>query len=199
MQISVKTDIEAALRKLETVTEQKQFRFAVARALTLTAVDVQKQVRLDLRKKFQIRRDWVVNNVRMEKATKENLTATVYHPADFMGRQEEGGTKTPFGNYIAVPTSLVRRTKKEVIRKSDRPKNLGDRAEVIDFEGNKWLALKRPRKTATGPKLRLLYLLVPRASIKAAFWLSEGGIRVARAQFRANLDRALREAVANAR
>jgi hypothetical protein len=196
---SVQTDIEAALRKLSSIAEAQQFRFATAKALTQTAVDVQKEVRKNMPSRFIIRRQWVINGIMIERATKANLEASVYSRDKFMGLQEFGGQKGPLRNYLAIPTSMVRRTKTDIIAKSDRPGALGDKVSIIDFNGHKWLALKKPRKGANGAKLRLLYLLIPRAQIKKRLGLELDGMRVAKANFATNLQSALEQAMRTAR
>lgn len=199
MQISVQSDIEAAMRKLATLTEQRQFAFATAKALTQTAYDVQKELRANMPQRFILRRQWVVQGIRVDKATKASLTATVYSRDKFMGLQEFGGTKGPLRNYLAVPTRMVKRTKTDMIAKSDRPQALGDKAAVVDYNGHKWLALKKGRKGATGNQMRLLYLLIPRAQIKERLGLNKDGMKIARAKFAQNLQDALEYAVRSAR
>lgn len=199
MQISVQSDIEDALRKLQTLTEQQQFAFATAKALTQTAYDVQQELRKNMPQRFILRRQWIVQGIRVDKATKTNLTATVYSRDKFMERQEFGGTKSPLRNYIAIPTKMVRRTKTDMIAKSDRPGQLGDKAAIVDYNGHKWLALKKGRKGAGGQQMRLLYLLVPRAQIKERLGLNKDGMKIARAKFAQNLQDALEYAVRTAR
>lgn len=199
LQINVQSDIAAAMRRLSSITEKQQFAFATARALTQTAAQVQTEVKKNMPSRFTLRRQWIVQGIRIERATKSNLTATVYSRDAFMGRQEFGGPKSPLRNYLAIPTSMVRRTKTDLVRKSDKPGALGDKASVVDVNGRKYLALKRPRKGANGKKLRLLYLLVPRASIKKRLGLTEDGVRVARAQFVKNLEQSLEDALRSAR
>lgn len=199
MQISVQTNIEAALRKLKSISERQQFAFATARALTQTAAQVQAEVKKNMPSRFTLRRQWIVQGIRIERATKQNLTATVYSRDKFMGLQEMGGPKSPLRNFLAIPTSMVRRTKTDMVRKSDKPRALGDKAEIVEVKGRKYLALKKPRKGANGKRLRLLYLLVPRAKIAPRLKLGEDGVRVARAQFVANLERALEDALRSAR
>lgn len=199
IQISVSSEIENAIRQLQTISEAQQFRFAVAKALTATAVEVQKEVRKNMPGRFTLRRQWVVNGILVERATKDNLTATVYSRDKFMGLQEVGGPKSPLRQYLALPTSMVRRTKTDMITKADRPKNLGDKAEVIEYEGRKWLALKRPRKGANNQRLRLLYLLVPRAQLQKRLGLGEDAQKIARLRFSANLRDAMEFALRTAR
>ena len=198
LSISVQSDLTQAIARLRSVTEAQQFRFAAARALTQTAAEVQAEVRRNMPSRFTLRRQWVVQGIRIERATKDNLESVVYSRDRFMGLQEAGGTKTPLGNYIAVPTAAVRRTKSQLIAKSDRPAALGDRAHVIDYNGHKWLALKKSRKV-NGGRLRLLYLLIPRAHLAERLGLRKDGMRVVRARFRENLAASLAAAVASAR
>ena len=198
--LSVQSDLLQALAKLRSITEAQQMRFATAKALTSTAYAVQREVKANMPSRFTLRRNWIVQGIRVERATKQNLEAMVYSRDKFMRLQEEGGGKNPARNYIAVPTRAVKRTKTDIIRKSDRPAALGDKAEVVDYNGHKWLALKKARKGANkGGQLRLLYLLVPRAQIDQRLGLNKDGQRVARAVFRAELQKALADAVRTAR
>lgn len=197
--ISVATDINKAVAKIRSITEAQQLRFATARALTQTAVEVQQEVRRNMPSRFQLRRQWIVQGIRVDRATKQALVATVYSRDKFMRLQESGGTKSPMRNYIAIPTSLVRRTPRELIRRSDRPQALGDKAEVIDFRGDKYIALKKPRRAANGQRLRLLYLLATRAGIRKRLGLETDGDQIVRRNFAANLQRALEDAVRTAR
>lgn len=199
LSVSVQSDIEKAMAKLRSVAEAQQFRFAVAKALTMTAAEVQQEVRKNMPQRFTLRRQWVVQGIRIEKATKANLEALVYSRDKFMGLQETGGAKNALRRYLAIPTSMVRRTKTDIIRKSDRPSSLGDKAEIIEYNGHTWLALKKPRKGAGGQQLRLLYLLIPRANLEKRLGLEKDGLRVSRARFQANLEMALEQAMRTAR
>ena len=191
--------LDAALSQLQTIADQKQFRFSVAKALTQTAADIQQEVRKNMPGRFIIRRPWVINGIRIERATPANLSATIYSRDKFMGLQELGGEKNPLRQYLAIPTSLVRRTKTDVIRKADRPKELGDKVEIIEFRGHKWLALKKARKAGNNQRLRLLYLLIPRAHINKRLGLADDAIKVARANFAPNLRSAIEYALRTAR
>jgi hypothetical protein len=199
MQITVETDIERAIAQLKSITEAQQLKFAVAKALTQTAYDVQKEVRANMPGRFILRRQWIVQGIKVDKATKEDLTALVYSKDKFMALQESGGMKGALRNYIAIPTSMVKRTKTDVIAKSDRPGALGDKAEIIHMNGHAWLALKKARKAGNGQRLKLLYLLVPKAQMKAKLGLDKDGQRVVRAKFAGNLEDALAQAVRTAR
>ena len=196
----VTSDITRAMAQLKSLAEASQFKFAVAKALTQTAYEVQAEVKRNMPGRFTLRRQWIVQGMRVERATKTDLVATVYSRDKFMGFQEFGGPKSPLRNYIAVPTKAVRRTKTQMISKADRPKSLGDKVEIVEVNGDKYLALKkRNRVGASGNKLRLLYLLIPRAQMHERLMLRQDGERIARARFLPNLQRAIDEAVRSAR
>lgn len=197
--ISVESDLRRAIEQLKSLAALQQVQFATARALTLTAVEVQRQVRAEMPARFTLRRQWIVNGIRVEKATKQKLEALVFSRDDFMGLQEFGGTKDPRKRFLAIPTRAVRRTKSDIVAKRDRPQNLGDRVEVIEYKGNKWLALKRSRTGNSGNQLRLLYLLVPRAQLHERLGLREIGNRVTRERFMPIWRQCLEDAMRTAR
>lgn len=197
--MNIQSNIKQAVVKLQSITDAKQLPFAIARALTVTARDVQDEVRNNLTQRFTLRNNWVRQGIQIQRATKQNLESMVFSRDAFMGLQEVGGAKSPLGNYLAVPTSLVRRTPKDMIRKADRPKSLGNKAEVIEFMGRKWLALKRSRKGRNKNDLRLMYLLVPRADIEPRLKLRDDGLRVSQAVFERRLQESLELALRTAR
>lgn len=198
--ISVKSDVERITRQLGAITTDKNLRFAVARALTMTAANVQTEVRGNMPQRFTLRRQWVVSGIRFEKATPDNLSAVIGSRDKFMELQEAGGTKNPLRGYLAVPTSLVRRTPKQLIKKADRPKNLGNKAEVIEFKGRKYLALKRGRKSKkNNVKLRLMYLLIPRANIRERLGLRKDAERMVQGKFTLNFMKSLQDALRTVR
>ncbi len=199
MEINVQSDIAKAMRRLQSIAEAKQFRFSVAKALTTTAAQVQAEVKRNMPSRFTLRRDWIVKGIRMKPASKTRLEASVFSTDKFMGLQEIGGDKSPLRNFLAIPTSMVKRTPRDLVKRGDRPAALGDRASVVEVNGNKYLALKKPRKAANGQRLRLLYLLVPRANIKERLGLRKDGVKVARARFVENLRTALADALRTAK
>lgn len=208
LSMSVMSDLEKAVAKLKVLADaqnrvtEKNFNYAVAAALTKTAKDIQEEVRKGMPMRFTIRRRWVIQNIRIKPANKRGpMAAEVYSGDDFMGLQEFGGTKNARGRYVAIPTSAVRRTKTQIIRKSDRPKNLGDSARVIDVHGEKYLALTKGRehdKRRKAGHLRLMYLLIPAANLKERLGLTRTGQRRARQyfqrHFRDMLDQVIKQA-----
>lgn len=195
LKLSIDTrDLDRMTRFL--VNSRGQMPFATSRALNSLAFDVRDKVRGSMPQNFTIRRQWVVNQMQVKKrASKADLEAIVgtSEPGKFLAKHEEGGTRTALGRYIAIPTRAVKRTKTDQIRKSDRPASLGSKASVIDYNGNKWLALNKSRKWAQGSasKTRLLYLLKPRTQIDERLQLHEQGQSVVKM----NGSRALQQAV----
>lgn len=121
--IQVKVNADLVNRRL-TDLEQKQLPFATARALTWLAMDVQKEERRELPRRFTIRNTWVAKGIRIKPAKKTRLVAEVYSRDDFMERQEEGGTKRPKqGQHLAVPVD-ARRNKRGIITKANRPTSI---------------------------------------------------------------------------
>ena len=177
--ISVDTRDLDKLRRF--VAESRgQMPYATSRALNSLAFDVRDKVRGSMPQNFTIRRRWVVNQLQVkQRADKRQLEAVVgtSDAGKFLAKHEEGGTRTALGRYVAIPTRAVKRTKTDQIRKSDRPASLGTKASVVDYNGNKWLALNKSRKWAQGSasKTRLLYLLKPRTQIDERLELHEQG------------------------
>lgn len=179
IKISIDTrDLARMASSLE--KSQGQMRFASSKALNTLAFDIRDTVRASMPRNFTIRRGWVVNQIQVkQRATKTDLEAIVgtSQPGKFLAKHEEPTTRTALGRYVAIPTRAVKRTKTAQIRKSDRPASLGSKATVVDYNGNKWLALNKSRKWARGSasKTRLLYLLKPRVGIDERLRLHEQG------------------------
>lgn len=107
----------------------KQFKFGTARGLTQTAKGGQGASQTAIKGGFTVRSNWWQQQnkygVRVKPATKASLSATIETAADWLEKHEEGGTKTPTrGKAIAVPTANVRRNKRQIITRANRPRNI---------------------------------------------------------------------------
>ena len=101
----------------------------------------------------------------MKKATADRLVAEIYTRAPWMQLQESGGTKSPKGRHLAIPTTNVRRTKRDLISKPQRPQALGSKAFHIKTKaGAEMLAMRIGRGKNKG--LRFMYVLSKQASVK---------------------------------
>jgi hypothetical protein len=142
--------------------EAKQLPFMMAKTLTDTAKDAQAEVKRNVRAAFKLRNTWTESGIRIKPADKKGnngrIEADVHTDTanrttgapDYLGRQEEGGEKVPYGGrqYIAVPTIYLRRMAPGVIPAELRPRNLlgavGGRFAVRTRKGQ--IALRNQRR-----------------------------------------------------
>lgn len=159
----------------------KQLPFARAMALTRTAKDVQKEIISNgLPGAFTVRGNWFLPRnafgVKVTAATKTNPVAKVGTNADWIEIHETGGTKRPAGASLAVPTAEVKRNKKDIIARSQRPRALRD-AFVINTRKGRLLVRRtymnrsgnftgRKLKKSLGSRLQVLYGLEPSVKIR---------------------------------
>lgn len=153
----------------------KQATFAVASALTLTAKESQTAIIKSLESTFTIRNNWDKPSnaigVRIQPATKNSLVAVVGTAAGFLEKFLRGDPgsfvlKTPRGEFLAIPTKNVRRTKRDLIQKSQRPQALIGKRDFIIKTSRGVRVLFQRRGRGKNSKLIALYVLVPRAKIK---------------------------------
>lgn len=127
----------------------KQVTFALAASLTAVAKEGQGEVIKDLQGTFTLRGQWFKPSnrfgIRVTPARKTQLWSEVKTAADWLALHETGGTKTPDGRHVAIPTSLVRRTKRQVIARAQRPRNL-KRAFVVQGQSGPVLVQRKTKK-----------------------------------------------------
>src|SRR5258707_820967 len=101
----------------------KQTTFALASSLTMVAKEAQAETVKEIRGTFTVRSNWDkpsnVFGIRIKGATKQNLVAIVGTAAYWLEKfvQEPPGSiviKLPQGEFLAIPTSNVRRTKRDL-------------------------------------------------------------------------------------
>ena len=143
----------------------KQFRFALSKALNATAKLAQTATKKAIQSSFTIRGNWLNSAIgpKVLFATKDDLSAAVVMKGDFLNLQETGGIKLPSGRFLAVPTGNVRRTKRDIIARSNRPKNLRNTFIITGKSGRKLIA----QRTGRGKKktVKIMYVLIPQAEI----------------------------------
>lgn len=185
----------------------KQTRFALASALTLTAKEVQAEVKKTIRGNFQIRNDWDIRGplaIKVRPATKQDLSAwvgTAFADLEKFMRQPSGIViDTPRGQFFAVPTKNVKRTKRELIRAAQRPRALlGKRDFIIKTKARGVLVLYQRQGRGKNSRLVAMYVLIPRRRIREVDLFGEPPRRVFEKRFAAILDQQLKVAFATAR
>jgi len=152
----------------------KQTKFGLAAALTLTAKEIQTGVIQSIESSFTVRTGWDkpsnIFGVRIKPATKTDLSAWIGTAADWLAKftEQPAGSfvvKLPAGEFLAIPTKNVKRTKRDIVSKAQRPRSLVGKRDfvIVTKRGVRVLFQRRGRgKSST---LVALYILVPRARI----------------------------------
>ena len=155
---------------------EKQIRFAIASACTKGAKAVQAAVKKAFRGAFTIRTNWdevgpYAVKVQAAKKTDNPIVALVGTAADWIAKfieEPEGSTvlKLPQGEFIAIPTTNVRRTKRDLIRAMQRPRALRGKDDFVIPLRNGTFGLFQRQARKGQKEAVLLYRLVKRARIK---------------------------------
>jgi hypothetical protein len=196
----------------------KQSTFALASSLTMVAKEAQVVVRDAIESNFTIRTSWDRTgpfSVKIQPATKQDLVAVIGTAADWLEkflREDQGAIviNHPRGQFLAVPTSAVRRTKRQIVRALDRPRNLRGKGDIVLplKKGGGFVLLQRvgPRarldaRNPRYPKSRLvaLYVLTPAAKIRQKDVLAGPVIKVFEKRFADILEQQLKKAFATAK
>lgn len=168
--IEVKVEGLTELRGYLTALAKGELAFGIAKGLTDLADAARNDFIKDLPSRFTLRTGWWKPrskfgfNVQMAK--KDNLKATIYTRATWMKLQEEGGTQQVSGKRLAIPTGEVRRTKRDLILKSQKPLALSKAFPIRLKSGKSMLAIRIGR--GKSKVLKFMYTLAPQAQIKPA-------------------------------
>lgn len=147
----------------------KQLDFGTAVGLTRNAKRGQDAVWTALRGNFTLRGNWFQQQnrfgIKVKPATKTDLKSAVMTNADWLIPHEEGKDKSPqSGSNIAVPTDQVRRNKRLIIPRGQRPKGLNVKAFVLQTKHGPVLAQRITRGPRKG--IIVLYGLERKVHIK---------------------------------
>jgi hypothetical protein len=189
---------------------EKQVRFAIASSLTRTAKEIQTADRKALHGAFTIRSRWdevgpLAIKVQPAKKDTNPITAWVGTGADFIEKfveAPEGSmvVKLPQGEFLAIPTGNVRRTKRDIIRAAQRPRNLrGKRDIVLPMRNGRGMVLLQEQGRGRNTKRVALYFLVRQARIKERDVLFGPAEKVFIARYPGNLVQDLEKAFKTAR
>jgi hypothetical protein len=193
---SIKVEGVEALLSLD-----KQVRFAAARSLTEAAKQSQESSIRAIQQTFTTRSQWFQPSnrygLRVRAARKDNLEATVGTAADWLALHETAGTKVPRGEFIAIPTSNVRRSKRQIIRRAHRPRNLR-RSFLLKTKSGLTVLFQRKGRGRKSD-IVAMYVMQPRARIRKESTVTEVAKKVVARRFGSIFDTALREALATAK
>jgi hypothetical protein len=146
----------------------KNIQFGTAVGLTKTAKEAQSAVLAALQSTFTLRGTWFQANnrfgIKIKPATKDDLSAEVRTMADWLKIHEDGGIKHAQSGRLAVPTENVRRNKRYIIPRNQRPKGLAGKAFVLMTKKGPVLAQRISRGKRKG--MIVLYGLEGSARIK---------------------------------
>lgn len=179
---------------------ERQLPFATALALTRTAKEVQREEIAHIRSAFTVRGSWLREGgkfgVRITPASKKELVAVVESRAPWLEEHEGGVTRTPEGSHFAIPQAVIRRTKTQLIAKSQRPKALKRVFKIQTKKGIPLLIQRIGRGKRSA--LRVMYQLTGKAKIEPRLQFVDTGRavveRVWKQIFAEALDRAIRTA-----
>jgi hypothetical protein len=211
LQIGVKSQLDQVVAKLA-VFDAKQLPFAASKALNDTANQAKKAVQATMPANFTIRRDWIVRGIQVVPATKQALSAIVWSRDEFMGLQETGGDKHPYGKFLAIPLpgTAIKPTAASIIRPEDYPRNIpatlqaanapkGTMTAVVTMRNGKKFIARAALAPTKGKRLELLYYLMPTAHLKPRLDMGLTVAKVVARDFMPNFESALNLALSTAR
>ena len=179
----------------------KQLRYATAMTLTRSADHAQDTILSRTRDVFTIRKNWLTPGykfgVNRKAAAKDDLTAEVYSRAPWMLRHEEGGLKLPKGEHIAVPQEGVKRTKKDLVPASQKPKALKRSFIIWKTKSGPMLFQRAGRGKAS--TIKPMYAFEKSAHIEARWQFIKTGIATVKKVYAKIFAAALKDALETAK
>jgi hypothetical protein len=166
----IKTSISKALPSAEKIV--KNINFGTAVGLTKTAKEGQAAVIGAWRGSFTIRSPWLERSPigpKITPATATSQFSEVKMSARFGPLQDKGGIKLPYKHYLAMPADAGPLNKAKRIPIKLRPANLQNAFILTTKSGTKLLCVRKlagrgkNRKSGVVP----MYVLIPRANVKA--------------------------------
>ncbi len=200
----IKTSIKLVQRPPSAEKIAKNINFGVATGLTETAKQGQAAVQGALKGTFTLRGNWFQQQnkfgIKVKPAKRDDLSAEVRTNADWLELHEKGGTKTPrVAKELAIPTENVRRNKRQIIPRAQRPKNLKN-TFILNTAKGKVLFQRFKRKIGTyngkPTRIKALYNLEPRARIKKQSTFFDPIDKVVKRRLDQNIQAGIRKAFA---
>ena len=111
IEIDVSLDVKKVTKGLNDL-QRKQIPFATKKAIDTTLFGLREEEQDIAILQLDRPTPWTLRGFRVQKATKQNLRGELYITADrwkYMKFQIKGGTRTPTGRAIPIPTARLRR------------------------------------------------------------------------------------------
>ncbi len=192
----IKVDIQPIL-KLTGKKAQKQGAYILSSSLNNLAFEARKQLKEELPKHFTLRNKWTERSLYVWKARKGESLVSVGSKAPYMADQVTGNpSKTKDnGGWFALPRA-VRKSKKQLVRKTKWPNRLLQKKKFYMEDGAIW---ERPPKRKKNAKPRMMYRLEKQIRIKPRWPLHETVERVASSKWNEAFNKAWDRAFKTAR
>lgn len=178
----------------------RQIDFGTAVGLTKTAKQAQDAVVSSLKSTFTLRGNWFEQRnkfgIKITPARKDKLQAEVKTAADWLEAHEEGTDKTGQGR-LAIPTDQVRRNKRMIIPRGQRPKGLASKAFILETKKGPVLAQRLMKGKRKG--LIILYGLEKTVKIKKRSTFHEPIQKVVKSNLKDNIRTGIAMAFATAK
>ncbi len=175
--------------------------FGTAMGLTETAKQAQAASIGAIKGTFVTRGNWMEPSnrfgIRIEPATKTKLRAVVKTQANWLKHHEEGTDKRGQGGNVAVPTAEVRRNKRQIIPKAQRPRGLGAKVFKLMTKHGPVLAQRMKRGPRKG--VVVLYGLEGSVKIRKRSTFHEPIQKVVDRRLKQNITAGIRKALATMR
>lgn len=214
VRVSVKVNT-MPFRRFMTDLAQKQMPFAVAKALTDTASDVAKALKLEVMDVFDIKAPGLLRQLNpragrgmVVMARKSDGLVRMKSIVGFPRRSKSGALMPRFDRHVtgaivtpynskleAIPLRAVSRTGGGKIRKNHQPRNLmmQKNVSIVEIDGDKFIVRRTRRKTT------YFYLLVPRHAVRAKLGFKPIVQTVVTARLQRNFNRNMVKAMRTAK
>lgn len=170
---------DTATKNLSQIAKN-QLPFVIAKSLTNTAQESQKEVRKHIREEFHIRKKsgGFESSIRIKPATKKNLTSEVYTMASFAALQQTGGTKKARVGRLAIPIyNNINEVKRRTQNNSPSAYLSGDAFKMRTSSGKEVIAQRKRGG------LKILYFLRKEAEVEKSFDMVERSVSVVKNRF----------------
>ena len=180
--MQITSNIKSVKRFMKNIPSQLDY--GVALGLNKTAEQMRESEISAAKNTFTIRGSWWQPKTRfgfnVNYAKKNSLTAEVYTRANWLDLHVTGGIKTPKGSNLALPSSDVKRNKKDMITRANRPKNIRGafKINVTTKTGKHMTAIAKKVGRGKNKKIVVMYWLEKNAQIKKEYDFFEIGKKV---------------------